>query len=117
VDNEFYRIELDGKRQLNGMEIVMKRKVKWRKGKWMSNSRCWGRAVRTTTGEWEKYCKKHYFEHWSSARIVQTRHFGKWMFFHPQFCRSLFSRTPSKDLDSVTGVYRVQRNNIHCNNP
>jgi hypothetical protein len=27
-DNEFYRTELDGKRQLNGMEIVMKRKVK-----------------------------------------------------------------------------------------
>lgn len=28
VDNEFYRTELDGKRQLNGMEIVMERKVK-----------------------------------------------------------------------------------------
>jgi len=33
VDNEFYGTELDGKRQLNGMEIVMKRKVKCRKGK------------------------------------------------------------------------------------
>jgi hypothetical protein len=28
VDNEFYRTELDGKRQLNRKEIVMKRKVK-----------------------------------------------------------------------------------------
>jgi hypothetical protein len=28
VDNEFYRIKLGGKRQLNGVEIVMKREVK-----------------------------------------------------------------------------------------
>jgi hypothetical protein len=28
VDNEFYRIKLDGKRQMNRMEIVMERKVK-----------------------------------------------------------------------------------------
>jgi hypothetical protein len=28
VDNEFYRKELEGKRQMNGMEIVMKGKVK-----------------------------------------------------------------------------------------
>lgn len=59
VDNEFYRKELEGKRQMNGMEIVMKGKVKWRKGKWTLNSSFWDKIGENNDGRAREVLQKH----------------------------------------------------------